>query len=121
MLHDEYLKQLRDLNPGRVTLPQGVAALLAEVKRRRLFKEPTRLQRLAHIWAEVVGEDIADVSQVTSATHGELRITVSSQALVHELGHFRHDELVERINQSLENKDRVARLSIRSGRIKRQG
>jgi|GEM_PF-6321565 len=119
MHDDDYLNELRQRNPGRVVLPTRVNAWLGRLKTQRTFKPPTRVDRAKHAWAAVIGEDLAHVSEVKSFTHGDLRVTVSSQALVHELGKFRHDELVSSMNEKLEGKDHVARIVVRSGRLKK--
>lgn len=119
MINDDELRQLQERNPGRVAMPRQVASVLNALKQVRAFKSPTKLIRAQRAWEAIAGEEIASVSKVTAFVKGDLKVTVSSQALVHELGRLRHDALVEAINVELDGKDRVARIVVRSGRIQK--
>lgn len=114
----DYIKQLRQRDPGRERRPPvAIGGLFDALRPQRLFKASNRVERVASAWRRVVGDEISTASVVKSFRQGELKVVVSSQALAHELGTFRERELVAKLNEALDGKDRVARISFKSGRV----
>ena len=121
MSTETFLKQLQEKDPGRLRRPpRSAASYVDQLKRARTFKQPSRLERFRKAWRAAAGEEIAANSDVASYKEGELRISVESKALAHELSVFRAQELCEAVNRELKDSDRVARLSFSTRRaIKR--
>ena len=100
---------------GRVVLPKRASDFFPLIR----TKTASRIERFRQAWRTAAGPEIAANSDVQSYKEGELRIKVSSQALVHELGVYRKDELVARVNEALKGKDRIASIRVTSGKLRR--
>ena len=100
---------------GRVILPKRASEFFPLIN----TKQASRLERFRQAWRKAAGPEIAANSDVLSYKDGELRVKVASQALVHELGVFRKDEFVARVNEALKGKDRIATIRVTSGRVRK--
>ncbi|MCK6439375.1 MAG: DUF721 domain-containing protein [Planctomycetes bacterium] len=119
-VHYDRLSQLRETNPGRLKMPRSAAELLREARIEGIGRRASRIERFAKAWRKAAGNEIASASEVTSYKQGELRVTVSSQALAHELSVHKSNTLLRAVNEALNEKDRVACLRIRAGVTKKK-
>lgn len=81
--------------PYDKTEPKAVGELLSELFALRGYGKVQSSRQLQEIWAEVVGQDIADLTRAVAIRNGVLQVAVSNSALLSELASFRKQEFLE--------------------------
>ena len=82
---------------------QPIGDILSELIARRGLARLREQEQLENAWREVAGEPIASHSRVGSVRRGVLEVYVANSVLLQELTSFRKQELLEKLQLSLES------------------
>jgi predicted nucleic acid-binding Zn ribbon protein len=88
-------------NGRKGSVPEGLGEILARALKEAGVRGPSRDSSLDDAWREVVGEDVARHSRVSSLRKGILTVEVFSAPLREELEVYRREELLRALRGRL--------------------